>query len=163
MNQANENGMTSSGAKTYVDPETLFSITIPSGWMLDTSGQQGSKLLLYHPTISGSFRANVNVMVHDIGPLTHEEYIQFNRLQLKLLSGKSSLSVDEPYGPREAAHLFEWKVHRPEVGPVPLVIRQLIQISNKRAFVVTSTDALSSFDAHRKEFEEIMKSFTLKS
>ncbi len=56
-------------ARVYVDPREGFSLRMPGGWMVDTSGQQGSRVIFYAPTVEDTFRASVNVVVQDLAPI----------------------------------------------------------------------------------------------
>src|SRR5262249_51092429 len=47
------------GPRTYIDPGGRFSLQVPPGWLVDNSGQQGSLVILFHPTVKrGSGRTS---------------------------------------------------------------------------------------------------------
>src|SRR5438067_2148901 len=91
------------GPRSFVDPVNRFSLTIPPGWLVDTSGQQGTKAIFFHPQGEEHFRPNINVVVNPLSPFTPEEFITLGRLQLKQLSGSSRLGIDEPAEKPEGA------------------------------------------------------------
>jgi hypothetical protein len=150
------------GAKprVYVDQESLFSLHVPKGWLVDTSGQQGSRVILLHPMIENDFRVNVNVVVNAMGGLTIEEYLTLSRLQIKQLTGARQLAVDELARRPEGAHLLEWIV---EIAPVPLKIRQVFLAKEPRIYLVTATAPLARFELHRSVLETVLESFHLPS
>jgi len=136
----------SSEPRVFIDPDTRFSIQIPNGWQVDTSGQQGSKLILYHPHVEENFCANINVLAHDLAPLTRDEYITFTRLQLKQLTGFAQLPVDAAATDRDNGHIFEWMIDQP---PYPVRFRQLIAFDQSRAFAISATAPLDRFENRR--------------
>ena len=70
----------------FAVPESNFSINVPHGWSADRSGREGSSIVLFSPTVQ-QLRANVNVVVQDLAPLSQEEYLTPDaRLQLRKLS-----------------------------------------------------------------------------
>jgi len=144
------------GHREYVDPEHRFTIRIPNGWLLDTSGQHDTTLIFFHPDIESGFRANVNVAVNDTAPLTNDEYVTLSRLELKRLTGFVMLPVDQPAPGNEAGHIFEWASDQ---QPIPIKARQRVVFGNERVFVVTATAFLGAFEKHRSEFEVILGSF----
>jgi len=144
--------------RVFVDPDTGFSVKIPKGWLVDTSGQRGSKVILYHPTAEEGFRANINVLVHDLAPLTPEEYLTLSRLQLKQLTGFAQLPTDASATDRPDAHIFEWMTDRPTP---PVRVRQLVVFAESRAITISATASLDRFESYRAEFDQVLDSFSL--
>jgi hypothetical protein len=77
--------MSQPSPRIYIDSESLFTLQVPPGWLVDTSGQQGARVILLHPSSADDFR--VNVTVQNIQALTHDEYLPLTRLQFKQLTG----------------------------------------------------------------------------
>jgi hypothetical protein len=151
---------TPSGSREYVDPQLLFSLEMPADWLVDNSGQQGSKLVLFEPRADGNFRTNINVIVQELAPLTAEEYLTLARLQLKQTSGSSQLDVDQPAADAEGAHVFEVSSSR---TPIPVKCRQAVWLRADKAFVVTGTTPLAQYNLRRKEIELVLRSFRILS
>ena len=149
--------------RRFVDKETLFCLDVPDGWLVDTSGQRGSKVLLLNPQVEGNFRTNVNVIVQDFAPLTAEEFLTLSRLQLKQLSGRSELDLDAPAEQPRGGHVFEYTVQRPQIAPIPFKVRQVIYVDKGRAYIVTGTATLVRFEFHRNDIESVLESFQVAS
>ena len=98
----------------HTDPEFRFSITFPSRWVRDTSGQQGTRVILFHPFATTGFRTNINVIVQQIGVMTPDDFLTLSRLQMKGISAHPLMDVDQPTATLAGAHFFE--VARPN-GP----------------------------------------------
>ena len=62
-------------SQIFTTPLATFSLHVPPGWSADRSGREGSSVVLHSPTVDDNFRANVNVIVQDLSPLTQEEYL----------------------------------------------------------------------------------------
>src|SRR6266404_5684281 len=152
----NQSEGSQSGARVYVDPQLLFSLEMPADWLVDNSGQQGSKLVLFEPRSDGNFRTNINVIVQDLAPLTAEEYLTLARLQLKQTSGSSQLDLEEPATDTEGAHKFEVTSKR---TPVPVKCRQAVWLCAEKAYVVTGTTPLAQYNLRRKEIDLVLASF----
>src|ERR1019366_7966069 len=104
-----------SSSRVFVDPQTLFSLRVPENWLIDTSGQQGTKVILLHPSTDTPFRTNVNVTVPALHNLTAEEFLTLARLQLKQLTGLPRPERDEPACRPAGGHELEWSM---ALGPI---------------------------------------------
>jgi len=158
--------MNSSGStekRRFVDKDTLFSIDVPDGWLVDTSGQRGSKVILLNPQTENNFRANVNVVVQALDPLTAEEFLTLSRLQLKQFSGQSELDLDAPAERPRGGHVFEYTVHHQQISPMPLKVRQVIYVAEDKAYIVTGTATLVRFEFYRNDIENVLESFQIAS
>lgn len=149
-----------SASRSYVDPQLLFSLEIPAGWLIDNTGQQGSKVVVFDPKSDANFRTNINVIVQDLEPLTEDECLTFGRLQLKQISGNSKLDLDEPAKDSRSPHLFEVTSRR---TPVPLKCRQAVWVSQGKVYIVSGTTTASQFPLRREEFNAVLKSFRILS
>ena len=154
----NVQGSNGSQPRVFTDPGARFSLRIPEDWLVDTFGQQGSSVILYHPRVGSDFRTNVNVLVQPLAPLSTEEYLTLSRLQIRKLTGFAELPADAPAGGRADAHVFEWMTNQ---APTPVRVRQLVVFSEESAFVISATASLEEFEAHRGAFDGIFDSFEL--
>lgn len=144
--------------KRYTDAEFGFSISIPSGCLTDTTGPQGTRLIVHFPGDSYGFRANVNVMVQQLGAMSPEEYVILSRFQIKQISGRAGMDVDQPLCLHQNGHLFEW--HAP-FGPSELRVRQLVAIRMPTAFVVAATALEDAFKSYEQAFQTMLESFAV--
>jgi len=145
-------------SRLYIDPQTLFALQVPLDWLIDTSGQQGTKVVLLSPTAEANFRANVNVSIQLLRGLTPEEFLMLSRLQLKQLTGLPRAERDEPATRPAGAHILEWTT---EVGPVSIKARQLIVMDSHKAYVVTAMAPANSELLYRREFDLVFDTFQL--
>jgi|GEM_PF-3691293 len=144
---------------TYVDPETLFSLQIPPGWALDTSGQGGSRAILYHPEAWSGFRPSVNVVVQLLGGLTPEEFLTMTRLQIKQVTGQPQPERDEQSGALLGGQVIEYTA---EFGTgAVLRVRQDYYFHAGRAFILTATAPNETYARVAAAFERILASFRL--
>lgn len=147
-----------SAPRVFIDPALGFRVRVPDEWLVDTSGQHGTKVIFYQPDIDDGFRANVNVIVHDLGPLSPDEYLTLSRLQLKQITGFPRLPTDGPTDTPVNAHIFEWMTD----WATPAVrVRQMVAFAGSSAITVTATASLDRFENHRAEFDQVFYSFRL--
>jgi hypothetical protein len=150
--------MDNNGRQVFVDRDGSFSLSAPPQWVIDTRGQAGTAVVVHERANASSFAANVNVIVQQLRGLSSDEFLTLSRLQLKHLTGQPRLQVDAPAAHSPGGHLFEWSA---PFGAGMLHGRQLIVITQDKAFVVTATAPAATFDAYRAEFDSILDSFQL--
>jgi hypothetical protein len=150
-----DSGDSAGEKRVYVDWQTLFSLEIPTGWFADTSKQQGTSVVLLHPSIEQEFRPNVNVMVHRKGALTLQEYLTLSRLQIKHLTDGINPSVDAAVAEPLSGHSLEWCA---EFGQVPMKMLQRIVEGQDNFYVATATAPLARFEFYRGVFESVLNS-----
>ncbi|MBI1916063.1 MAG: hypothetical protein HYS12_15220 [Planctomycetes bacterium] len=143
--------------RAYFDPDTLFSLAVPPGWLVDTSGQQGSKVTFFCPEVEDNFRTNVTVVVQPLAPLTPEEFVTLSRLQIKQLSGNSRLAVDQEEDRPAGARTFEWTALK--LFPIPLRFRQRIVVDRGMTYGVICTAPMHRFEDYRELFDATLSSF----
>jgi len=142
--------------RIYPDPEGQFKVEVPNEWLLDASGQAGVRVAFVSPHQQSEFRANVNVVVQHVPPLTKEEYVLLTRLQLKQLSQQASLNRDELLD--SGAYVFDWINHQ---SPVPVWVRQQVFFSTSKAFTLTATCILGQEKELVATFDSILNSFEI--
>ena len=153
------NPSTTNSPRVYVDPQELFSLHVPEGWLVDSSGQQNTRVILLHPTTEANFRVNVNVTVQELRALTPDEFLTMSRLQLKQLTGSPRAERDEPAERRGGGHRLESTM---TLGAVTIETRQLIVLDGGKAYVVTATAPAGSAANYQREFEVVFESFQLR-
>lgn len=150
--------MTEFGNRVYEDPDGRFVCEVPHDWLVDTNTQGNVAVAFICPEEERGFRANVNVVVDHVPPLSVDEYIALCRLQLKRACGKPVLPVDEPNLDRSNLHIFEW-INR--LSPIELQVLQNLHFSRSKAFTVTATAPATTFRDYRDSFETTFASFRI--
>lgn len=148
-------------SSTYADPETLFTVQVPPGWALDTSGQSGARAILYHPEVWSGFRSNVNIVVQPLGALTSDEFLTLTRLQIKQLTGQQHPERDTPSTEPPGGWVIEYAANFG--ASAALRVRQDIHCSAGRVFVLTATAPDENFARCASAFHQILHSFRLPS
>ena len=142
----------------FSDPQSHFSIHVPPGWSVDSSGVKGTKLALFAPQIEMGFRANVNVHVQDLQGCSREDFLTTTRWQLKLLTGQEHLERDEPAASPFGGHLLEWSS---TFGAIALRFCQLIAFQRNQSYILTGTAPDTCFSNYRNIFQTVFESFRL--
>jgi hypothetical protein len=150
--------MSETASQPFVDPQEQFTLQAPPGWLVDTSGIQRTRVILFHPLMDRAFRANVTVVVEPVRGLTREDYLLLCRLQLKQLLNGATLSFDGPAEQPIGGHWFEYSISGPAL---PLAVRQLICVVGGKAYVVSATAPADIFQVYRQQFETILASFRM--
>jgi hypothetical protein len=111
---------------------------------------------LFHPRVENGFRANVNVVVEELGSLSPGEYLTVTGMQVRQVAGRENVCRDElaPFCP--GGHLFEWIM---PMGRLTLRVCQLIVFDQARAFVISATAPAEAFSQYWPEFQGILESF----
>lgn len=145
--------------QTYTDPQELFELQVPVDWLQDASGQMGTRVVFMSPQIDSGFKANVNVMINQIAPLTRDEFLILSRLQLKMASGAAKLPIDQAAEQPPGTHVFEWINKQ---APIRLRVRQQVFFAGERAFVLSATAPAVNFKTYLDTFESIFRAFRVK-
>ena len=140
-------------SRNFPDPEGLFNVEVPSNWLAETGGQRGLRVSFVSP-VESAFRPNVNIGIEHVPPLTQEECILLNRLQLKRLSLSEELDRDELLD--SGVHIFEWVNQQ---APVPVWVRQQVVFAKNKAFTLTATCHVEQCDDLLETFDSILNSF----
>lgn len=104
------------------------------------------------------FRSNVNVVVEPIGGMDPAEYYAYCRLQVKRVQGPPASGVARITEHPAGGLLLEYAVAG---GQLPLRVLQRILVEGERAYIVSCTAPLDSFETYRPKFEACLASFTL--
>ncbi len=143
--------------RPYTDPEGLFTMEVPAGWLIDESGRGGARLALLHPAADAAFRANVNVIAENPAGVAPANYLAHSLNQLRQAGAPVEVAFEEP-APQAGGRLCEWVI---SLGPCPVRVRQVIVPVAGTAFVVTATASLADFERHRADIERALGSFAL--
>ena len=143
--------------RTYSDPSERFEIKVPQNWLAENLQQAGVEIAFLSPEDNVDFRSNVNVVVQHLSPLTKQEYILLNQLQIRHMLRSNSLERDQLI--ESGAHVFEWE----NQIPLPLWIHQRLFFGEDLVFTVTSTCLAGEKKQLSDTFEAISDSFRLKN
>jgi hypothetical protein len=139
------------------DNGALLLIRPPEGWLMSPP-QAPARLLLIDAAAPGPFRANINVVVQNLGQMTPEEWLTLTRLQLKSMGEKVTIERDEALGKRPGGHIFDYTA---QFGPVSVRCLQLILLQGSAAHVITALAPADQFEAYRSRLESSLFSVTL--
>ena len=142
--------------QNYSDKNGLFTLKIPEGWLSTSAVQAGCKVAFVSTDDSVGFCANINVVQQGVSPLTVDEYVVLNRLQLKKMSQSETLQRDEQI--RAGVHVFESIIDQ---GEVPIWMRQQVFFAGKDAFTVSVSCAVGQQAESMEAFEQVLESFEL--
>ncbi len=150
--------MNDNAPQQYTDPQAGFTICVPPGWDIDLSGRQNTRAIFFHPLVVRDFRSNVNVVVEPIGGMDPAEYYAYCRLQVKRAQGPPASGAARITEHPAGGLLLEYAVAG---GQLPLRVLQRILAEGKRAYIVSCTAPLDSFETYRPKFEVCLASFTI--
>lgn len=150
--------MPASISPQFYDPQTRFSVRLPSGWLVDHSGTQGIRLALFSPHREMGFQANLNIHVQPLHGCSTEDYLAATRWQLQQLTGQEKPERDEPGAGPCGGHWLEWSA---TIGALALHFCQLIVVDGDQVYVLTATAPAASFSRYHDAFQTVFESFAL--
>ncbi len=139
-----------------------YTISYPSTWTLDDSGQLGTQFFLFSPVESANstFRANVNLIIQDLSglKLSLEQYASLSEDQIKNLITDSAILESKNLGGEPEIHRL---IYTGRQGVHDLKFYQHYFIVKDKAYVLTFTSQEERFEYYSKVAEEILTSFSL--
>lgn len=155
-------------AAEQIEMKTLiaanYEVQYPANWDLDQSGQMGSTFFIFSP-IEGAtdqFRENINLMIQDLSGhnLDLDQYTQISEQQVKvMMEGAEILFSEKQDGQVPAFHKI---IYKGKQGALDLKFEQYYWVINDKAYIVTLTCDVNTFDDYQKIGETILNSFKLK-
>jgi hypothetical protein len=137
-----------------------YSISYPKSWNLDTSGQMNTEFLLFsESTENDTFNENVNLLIQDLkghNITTLESFTELSISQIKTMIKEGK--VLENYN-KKTHHILIWSGY---IGDNHLKFKQFFFVKNEKAYVLTFTTLINTFDKYHKTGNKILNSFTLK-
>jgi hypothetical protein len=162
--------LSSAVCSLHAQPETPrkmvrkdYSLSIPYGWLVDSSGVTGADIFLVapHKDANPKFRENVNVMLQDLALLKIdlEGYKAFSEEQvLNMKDSELHLSEIVNIG----GNAF-YKLHFSfTMGEIRLQAKAYCVIKNSIAYLVTYTAEAKHYDIYSQEAEAVLNSFELR-
>lgn len=148
--------------KEYVD--TNCEIEYPDNWDENTSGQMGTRFILFSPLESDSdhFRENVNLLIQDL----HNEdidlalYAELSENQVKTLVTDGEILTSKRQNNENGAH--HKLIYNGKQGIFELRFEQYFWIIDDKAYVLTFTSEQDKYDMYKADSDKILKSFQLK-
>jgi len=143
---------------------TDYSITYPSGWTLDTSGQIAAATFLYSPleNAKDEFSENINILTQNLAgrhidlaayKTITEQQISKMAANGKLLSSRIEKKAD---GDR---YFVEYTM---TMNGNELHIKSLCYIKRETAYLVTFTSKLDTFNKYNQTGSAILESFKVR-
>lgn len=140
-----------------------YSISYPSNWSLDASGQKGTQFFILSPLESETdkFKENVNLIRQDIpSTLNLDSYIQLSINQIttqvkesKLIESKRIKEGENEY------HILKYQGLQNQFN---LTFSQYVFIEKNQAFVLTFSKETSKGEVYNLIENQILKSFKFK-
>jgi hypothetical protein len=140
-----------------------YSITYPSNWSLDASGQMGTQFFILSPLESETdkFKENVNLLKQDIpSAYSLDSYIQLSTNEIKTQVKNSKIIESKRI--KRGGNEFHILKYIGFQNQFYLSFTQYVFIENGQAFVLTFTNETSKEKAYKEIENQIFKSFKLK-
>lgn len=145
--------------KTFSKDE--YSIKYPENWKLDASGNMGTVFILFSARASetDSFRENINLTTQDFSKYTMslDHFAQLSESQIKSVIENAKI-LESKKLENNGKHYYKI-VYTGDQGPYTLKYKQYYFIENKKAYVLTYTSLVSTYDKYNQVATMIMDSF----
>jgi len=146
--------------------ENNYSLSYPSDWEVDRSGQMNTLFILFSPLSSPSdyFKENVNLIIQDLKgyDIDLDQYVEISENQINTLikEGKLISSTRMPKADDMNTE-YHKTVFTGKEGIFDLKFVQYYWVENESAYVVTFTSEVKSFEAFQESGLEILNSFRI--
>lgn len=140
-----------------------FEVRYPDTWELDESGIGGSTFMLFgRPAAAGRFRENVNLVVQDISgmSLTLDSYAELSLEQIPGFLPNATILESEKL--KSDAGEFYHLVYKGDYNSMPLQFKQFYWVKGTKAYVLTLTCTVETYNNFLADAEGIMRSFRIK-
>ena len=138
-----------------------YTILCPPDWTMDVTGLAGTKCVFFSPTDSANdpFRENFNLIVQDLAGmnLNLDKYTEISIEQIKSIMPNSTLISSEKL--QEDALIFQKLLYTGDQGDNHLKFEQYYFVRKEKAYVLTLTCPIETFDRYQKTGEQILSSF----
>lgn len=136
---------------------TSLSVGVPVGWLVDTSGRDGTFAMALGPLTVGQFRPNLTLVIQDEHLSGQEELLAVLRRQIANMVGENQIRVDRPVQGSSYAHEFEWSS---VAGGHSLTFLQRILFVGGSAYTATTVALSTEFHRLRPLFESSLGAFS---
>ncbi len=139
-----------------------YKISYPATWKLDDSGKYGAEFFIFSAKDSetDSFGENVNLIIQDINTdtLTLRKYTNISVKQINALMKNSVISENGTEINNNKK--YQRIVYEGDVNYRHLKFIQYYCLENNKAYVLTLTTHISTFEKYKLLGEKILSSFT---
>lgn len=144
--------------------EADFSISYPSDWELDQSGNLGVSFFLFSPLSDSTddFRENINLLIQDLTgyDLDLDQYTELSKEQIKAMMTDGEILLNEKLGPEGKE--YQRIIYTGTQGNYDLQFEQFYWVIGQEAYVLTLTCKRGEFERYQEMGEKILRSFVLK-
>lgn len=141
-----------------------YSINYPSSWSLDTSGQGGTKLILFSPSESeeDAFKENINLIIQDLAghKMDLNAYTKLSTEQLKSIMTNSKILESKKI--KQGSTEYHKITYSGDLQNYHLTFEQYYFVIKDLAYVLTLTTEQNKFKKYQAAGEKILNSFVLK-
>lgn len=144
--------------------EDNYSISYPSDWELNKSGQMGSSFILFSPVESNQdiFRENINLLIQDLSNynIDLDKFVEISKGQIKTMVKNGNLLKSERIN--TDSDEFHKVIYTGDQDIYKLKFQQYYWVKKQKAYILTLTCEKHQFDSYQKIGVEILNSFKLK-
>ena len=140
-----------------------YKLEYPARWALDTSGQYGTKLMLFSPLadLADGFKENVNLMTEVLPSkrFTLDQYVTAAIGQIKNIIDDYELLSNEKKN--EHGRDYQHLIYNGAQGGMKLRFQQYCWVAEQTAYILTFTTERDKVDDYQETGMRILKSFKL--
>ena len=138
-----------------------YTIKAPAHWLIDSSGLNGTDIIIFSPlkNSSDTFRENVNVMIQHLpANITNlDTYTEISEQQIKVYFEGSKVSESKRI--KSGSVEYHKIIYTGKMNNYQLKFEQYYFIKNKKAYLLTYTAEVSQFEEYRSIAEQTLNSF----
>ncbi len=142
--------------------QTDYFLSYPASWILDHSGQMGTKFILFVGNKEHEFRTNLNLVVQNIKGLGYDldKFVALSEGQVKTII--TNVRILESKRVKSEANEFQEVIFTGDQGIFHLTWKQRYWVIGDKAFVLTFTDSEAMYHEHEQSMNKVIDSFKLK-
>ncbi|MEO0582050.1 MAG: PsbP-related protein [Bacteroidota bacterium] len=138
-----------------------YTMTYPSDWEADTSGQLGTRFFIFSPLAneSDAFRENVNLVIQDLTgyDMDLDQYAEISEGQIQTAITEGQIISSERK--EKDGQAYHQMIYTGKQGIFDLKFEQHYWVKDNQAFVLTFTCEEKAFDAYQATGEKMLGSF----
>jgi len=142
-----------------------FSINYPKNWELNSSGQMGTRFIIFSQLTdkNDQFKENVNLIIQDLTGYDFDlnKYVELSENQIKTMITESNILINERITKNKKE--YQKIIYTGRQGVYDLKFIQYYWLENNKAYVLTFTAEVNEFTKFKKTSENILNSFKLKN
>lgn len=142
-----------------------FSINYPKNWELNSSGQMGTRFIIFSQLTdkNDQFKENVNLIIQDLTGYDFDlnKYVELSENQIKTMITESNILINERLTKNKKE--YQKVIYTGKQGIYDLKFIQYYWLENNKAYVLTFTAEVNEFTKFKKTSENILNSFKLKN